>query len=111
SGDQHLRDLRKPIGFCNPADKNGEGVVDAATHIEAYKSTRTRTSPRQPAALAGVHEVENQFGTVRISIRGDDRVLVPSAKAVGTGGVPTPAPHAVDTFACYPAKPARPTDA
>lgn len=103
-GDQHARDLKKSLAVCVPSDKNAEGIGDDVTHLEAYKATRTHMTPRQPAPLAAVHEMLNQFGFIRLAIRGEDRFLAPVGRAVGSSGAPTPAPSAVDAFSCYPAK-------
>ena len=101
--DQHLRDFKKAIGLCVPADMSGQGVAESSTHLEGYAVTRTHTIPRQRPPLVGLHEIANQFGTLRLAVRGADRVLVPAAATSGTAGAPTPVPGDVDTFACYPA--------
>ena len=49
-GDQHARDLKKAVAVCAPANKNGEGLTDDVTHLEGYKTSRTRLVPRQSRA-------------------------------------------------------------
>jgi hypothetical protein len=105
--DQHRVDLAKSIGLCAPASLNGELVGDAVTHLEAYDMSITRTTPRQPKHLDSVNEVVNVLGTLRLKVRTEDRLLVPTAKAIGTGGAPPLGPTGVDHFKCYDAKVAR----
>ncbi|HEY2387881.1 MAG TPA: Ig-like domain-containing protein [Candidatus Binatia bacterium] len=106
-GDQHLRDLKKALTLCVPADVNGSGVADEVTNFEAYRAAKSRTVPRQPAPLAGVHAMSDQFGALRLGIRGADRVLVRAEVSLGAGGVSTPPSTDPNAFACYPAKAAR----
>src|SRR4051812_44899746 len=87
--DQHKLDLTKPVSVCNPADKNGEGVTEPNTHSEGYQVKITRTSPSQPRLYPGsLTDTSNQFGNLVLRIGSEDRLLVPSASAVGTGGAP-----------------------
>ncbi len=104
TGDQHRRDLKKVIGWCAPV--NGE-AGDGTTHLDAYAVTRTRTVPRQPSALVGVREMADEFGSLRLGVRGADRLLVPATAEGGVGGAPAVVPTDVDAFACYPARVAR----
>jgi hypothetical protein len=105
--DQHRIDLAKSIGLCAPASLNGELVGDSATHLEAYDMSVTKTTPRQPRHLDSVNEVVNAVGTLRLKVRAEDRLLVPTAKALGTGGAPPLGGTGVDHFKCYDAKIAR----
>ena len=104
AGDQHLRDLKKAVTLCVPADVNGSGVADDVTNFEAYRAAKSRTVPRQPAPLAGVHAMSDQFGTLRLGIRGVERVLVRAEASLGAGGLSTPPSADATAFACYPAK-------
>jgi hypothetical protein len=104
-GESHQLDLQKVLGLCTPADKNDEGVTDPDTHLESYKTALTRTSPSQSRPYAGrLQRISNQFGELVLRVGQEDRLLVPSAKAVGTGGAPPLGEHAVDHFKCYRAK-------
>ncbi|MBI3770107.1 MAG: Ig-like domain-containing protein [Deltaproteobacteria bacterium] len=107
AGDQHLRDIKRAIGLCTPAEVDGQAALDDATHLDVYAVTRTRTVPPQALPLPAAHEMVDEFGTLRLGVRAADRVFVPAGTAGGTGGAPPPAPGGVDTFACYPAKAAR----
>ena len=100
-------DVRKPVGLCNPADKNGEGIEDAETHLRSYQIRASHTDRR-----AHGHKkrrdirVENQFhprfGELMVDTIKPDRLLVPSAKSLtGPADFPDPAAHAVDHYKCY----------
>ncbi|MEE8311036.1 MAG: hypothetical protein V3R77_02180, partial [Candidatus Binatia bacterium] len=100
-------DVRKPRGICNPADKNGEGVVDDVTHLTPYQ---IKIDPLQGRHVAqtGVR-VFNQFGDILVNTIKEDRVLLPAIKDALGGPVsaPTADAHGVDHYKCYKAKLAR----
>ncbi len=103
--DQHELDLLKPISVCNPADKNDEGVTDADTRLEGYQAKITRTTPHQPRPYTGaLTQISNQFGDLVLRLGKEDRLLVPSSEAIGTGGAPSLGANAVDHYKCYRAK-------
>jgi len=96
-------DVLAPADLLVPADKNGEGIVDAATHLRAYKIKASRGGPKHVKQL-GV-SVTNQFGTLSLDTMKPDLLLVPSAKDLSV----LPAPpanesHEVDHYKCYAAK-------
>jgi hypothetical protein len=73
----------KPSYLCNPVDKNGEGIVNAAGHLACY---RIKDVPGQPKFQTRTVDVSDQFVTslgLR-AVRGDCRasafVCVPSTK-------------------------------
>jgi hypothetical protein len=105
--DQHKVDLRKPLALCAPASVEGELVGDAATHLEAYDMKVTKTSPRQPKKNDSLHEIVNRFGTLKLRVRSESRLLSPTSTALGTGGVAAIGGTGVDNFKCYDAKVAR----
>ncbi|MCC6767237.1 MAG: Ig-like domain-containing protein [Deltaproteobacteria bacterium] len=105
--DRHQIDVQKAIGLCAPASVEGELVVDEVAHLEAYGIRVTKTSPRQPRHVDGVHEIVNRFGRLKLRVESEDRLLAPTAKALGTGGVAPLASTGVDHFKCYDAKVAR----
>lgn len=103
-------DLGKAITLCAPTDKDS-GDSSAPTHIahlEGYSEKLTKTDPPQPKFAKRVVHIENQFTDgpgepefLPLTVTGIDRLLVPTAKALGTGGV-DPLPNAsVDHFQCY----------
>ena len=80
--------------ICAPADLNGSGVGDAASHLTSY---RLRMSP--PFRLTNV-SVTDRFGTMNLrAVVSADRILVPSGKALG-GAAPAP-PGGLDHYKCY----------
>ncbi len=105
--DQHKLDLKKTLGLCAPASIEGELVIDPATHLEAYSAAVTKTSPRQPKHADSLHEIVNRFGTLKLRVRTEDRLLAPTKKALGTGGVDAIVTTGVDNFKCYDAKVAK----
>jgi Bacterial Ig-like domain (group 2) len=104
--DQHKVDLRKSIGLCAPAGIESEPLQDPVVHLEAYALKVSRTSPRQPKHGDSLHEIVNRFGTLKVDVRSENRVLAPTAKALGTAGVGALG-GSVDSFKCYDAKVAR----
>jgi hypothetical protein len=105
--DQHKVDLAKSIGLCAPAGLNGDLQLDPATHLEAYSLRVSKTTPRQPRHGDSLHEVVNVFGTLKLHVLGEDRVLAPTNKALGTGGVDALGTTGLDHFKCYDAKVAK----
>ena len=57
-------DVLAPADLLVPADKNGEGIADAVTHLRAYKIKASRGGPKHVKQL-GV-SVTNQFGTLSL---------------------------------------------
>ncbi len=105
--DQHRVDLRKSIGFCAPARMEGELLLDPASHLEAYDMRVTKTTPRQPKRSESLHAIVDAFGTLKLRVSGDDRLLVPTRKELGSGGAPELGASALARFKCYDAKVAR----
>ncbi len=105
--DQHKVDLKKSIGLCAPAGLEGDLLLDPAIHLEAYGMAVTKTSPRQPKHGDSLHEIVNRFGTLKLRVRNENRLLAPTAKALGTGGVGGIGATVFDNFKCYDAKVAR----
>lgn len=105
--DQHRVDLTKSIGLCTPASLEGELVIDAASHLEAYNMRVAKTSPRQPRHGDSLHEIVDHFGTLKLRVRTEDRLLVPTRKVLGPGGAPALGSTGLDHFKCYDARVAR----
>lgn len=53
-------EAKKPFYLCNPADKNGSGVVDANLHYCCYKIKCT------PNKIPTSFDVTDQFGALRL---------------------------------------------
>ena len=102
--------VKRPAALCNPADKNGEGISDASTHLRSYK---IEAAPGQtPHARRTGVRIENQFhpaqGELLIDTIKPDRLLVPTAKSLSEPvTAPDPGSHGVDHFACYKVRPSK----
>lgn len=83
--------------FCAPADKNGEGVDDRDTHLQAYAVKGPHT--KRSSIL-----VKNQFGEILVDTKKADLLMVPTAKSLAPAPRPTtdPLPD-VDHFRCLKA--------
>ena len=64
--------VRKAKIFCNPVDKNGEGIADSENRLTCYKA-KSRQRKRTV-------EIENQFGTQTLVIDDGKILCVPSAQ-------------------------------
>jgi len=93
----------KPAHLCVPGDKNGEGIVDGATHLLSYRiKVESGEPPHVPRT--GL-EVVNQFGTLLLDTVKASTLLVPASKdPLGPIAAPDGASHDVDHFKCYKAK-------
>jgi len=64
--------VREPEFFCNPVDKNGEGIRSPALHLTCYK-IKGEADKRDVL-------VENQFGEQALDVRKPELLCVPSSK-------------------------------
>ena len=97
-------DVQKPVALCNPADKNGEGISDADTHLKSYQIRQSAGQARH-IGQTDIH-LENQFHPLVSELFLDtvqpDRLLVPTAKDLNASvDEPDPANHNVNHFKCY----------
>jgi hypothetical protein len=62
-----LYDVKKPLSLCVPADKRGEGIVDADTHLRGYAITQTakRCAAGSPQNAGGACTQEASCGGTR----------------------------------------------
>jgi hypothetical protein len=100
-------DVRKPWGICNPADKEGEGMVDPDTHLTQYQLRAADGEPKHvPQANVRVF---NQFGNIWVDTIKEDRILLPATKDAAGGPVVEPIndSHNVDPYKCYRVKSAK----
>ncbi len=111
-----LVDVKKPLDLCNPADKNGEGIGDTATHLRAYQVKLAKTDPKQEKLepVRGLR-IQNQFhpllGPLTLDALTLDRLMLPAAKSLaGPIPAPDPATPRIDHYACYKAKPSKGTE-
>lgn len=95
--------VRRPETLCNPATKNAEVPEDLDTHLVGYKIKRAKGQPKHERQF--FIKVENQFPTIFVDTKKPDRLLVPSAKDLGsTPLAPEFDSHNVDHFKCYKIK-------
>jgi hypothetical protein len=64
--------VRKPKYFCNPVDKNGEGISDSENTLACYE-----IKSRQPTRTV---DIKNQFGAQTLVIDNAELLCVPSKK-------------------------------
>ncbi|MFQ5677742.1 MAG: LamG domain-containing protein, partial [bacterium] len=64
--------VRKPKLFCNPVDKNGEGVFDPSAHLTCYTVRGKKKK--------GDVVIDNQFGTQTLHLGRPKLLCVPSEK-------------------------------
>jgi hypothetical protein len=69
--------VMRPKQFCNPVDKEGEGIQDATAHLNCY---RTRRAPGTPDFVPRIVEVDNQFGAQSLYLPGRADLCVPAEK-------------------------------
>lgn len=96
-------DVLKTTTLLLPADKNGGGLQDAATHLLAY-SVKASKGQAKFEVPPDVH-VLNQCSDVALVAKKAVTLLVPTAKDLASA--PTPpveANHELDHFLCYAAK-------
>jgi len=98
-------EIKKERGSCNPADKNGEGIVDAVTHLTAYQIKRDKLATK--FAKATNIRMVDQFGELFLDTKKEDRLLIPASKddnpANPLPDPPIAANHNVDHYKCYKA--------
>jgi hypothetical protein len=90
--------ISRPKLLCPPADKDGEGIVDADTHLVAYGLRQSPAHSRR----TGV-KITNQLGDLFIDTIRPDTLLVPTAKDL-LSFPPPPNPLNVDHYKCYKVK-------
>jgi hypothetical protein len=102
-------DVLKPEALGLPADKNGEGIADAATHLVSYQ-IKEAAGTAKFESRTGIRAV-NQCGDLLLEVRRPEALLVPSAKDQLAPPVPPdPGSHDLDHFVCYDARPQRKLD-
>jgi hypothetical protein len=103
-------DVKKPGHVCTPADMNGGGTVDAATHLESYR-LRLPFGALPHVSQTGI-EVTNQLGTIIVDTKRAALLLVPTAKSlVASPPPPDPLAHDVDHYKCYKVRKSKGTPA
>lgn len=96
--------VRKPVDFCNPANKNGEGIPDPEAHLTCY-DLKEKNTPGLPTVT-----VSTQFGEGTVLLGRAKRLCVPTIKTAVDGeptNVELPLDDLEDTlnhFKCYQRK-------
>ena len=92
----------RPETFCNPVDKDGEGISDPTAHLTCYKIRDVR-GDEFPKFRKRRVEVSDQFGTHTLLLKKIRTLCLPSSKSPA-GEVPGPPPTGLDHFKCYKTK-------
>ena len=66
--------VAKPHFFCNPVDKNGEGIVDSTAHLTCYKIGVDSDDEKRLVLI------ENQFVQQVLEVKNPEWLCVPSVK-------------------------------
>jgi PKD repeat protein len=69
-------EVKKPFLICAPADKDGSGIVDPATHICCYKIKGSKLDPPENV------EIEDQWGTLQLEVKKPKFLCQPCSKTV-----------------------------
>ena len=75
-----LFDVKKPRRFCNPVDKNGEGIKSPQTHLMCFTVRRARGEPKHER-IDGIF-VNDQFGPGQVRTKKERELCVPSTKTL-----------------------------
>jgi hypothetical protein len=96
-------DVRRPHGLCNPAETNGEGIVDGVTHLTQYRIRAVKGVPRHVHQPVRDLRIFNRFGTIVVDTLAEERLLLPAATDPAGGPVVEldAQAHDVDSFKCY----------
>jgi hypothetical protein len=84
----------RPARFCNPVDKNGEGIPDPTAHLMCYQAIAKDAGNLNTRIVT----VENQFGTEELAITRREKLCLPARKDA------IPSPTTLDHFRCYRAR-------
>ncbi len=93
-------DLKQPLLLCAPADITGNGLLDTATHLEAYVIKPQKGQPKQVPQTALT--LRSQIGTFVVDTAKADQLLLPTAADPATS--PNLTINQVDRFTCHKAK-------
>jgi len=69
-------EVKKPFLFCNPADKNGQGIFNVDDHLTCYKVKGPKLLPSNRPKV----EVGNQLGTIQLEAKKAVMLCLPSAE-------------------------------
>jgi len=73
--------VEEPSFFCNPVDKNGEGIIDPEDHVSCY-------GLQDFVNVSGTRRIRNQFQETTLTLYLRAELCVPSRK-LAVGPIPT----------------------
>jgi hypothetical protein len=96
-------DVTRPRGLCNPAETDGEPIVDRLTHLTQYRIKAVNGVPRHVHRRVRGARIFNRFGASVVDTLAEERLLLPAAIDPAGGPVVEldPQAHDVDRFTCY----------
>jgi hypothetical protein len=94
-------DATRAKRLCTPADQNGAGIPDPATHESGYQLVAEATTPKH-VPQKGL-TVRNQFGDIGLDTVKPDFLLVPTATNLATDP-PALRSNQADNYKCYKVK-------
>ncbi len=71
-------EAKRPFVFCNPVDKNGEGILNTDDHLTCYKVKGPKLVPSARPSV----EVVNQLGTLQLQAKKAFLLCLPSTKTI-----------------------------
>jgi len=93
--------VKRPKLFCNPVDKNGEGIFDPTAHLTGYEIKDRGDKVRRRVTLKNQFDEQEQT----VMIEKPKLLLVPTQKLSVDGVLTTlQEPVALDHFKCYEVK-------
>jgi len=69
-------DVKKPYLLCAPADVDGSGIGDPATHVCCYKLK----APKLPAPVTA--QIADQYGTLQLNVKKSALLCQPCSKTL-----------------------------
>ncbi len=89
-----LTKVKKPTSFCNPVNKNGEGIIDETLHMTCYDIDAV---DKQSASVKRTVFVDNQFGNAQqLNLLDSNQLCLPSEKDNVVADL-----ERMDHFKCY----------
>src|SRR6185369_11171867 len=93
--------VSKAKHVCTPADVDGSGTLDSATHLASYAIKFASGTSAGPQSV----QVHNSVGDLAVTTGKPELLLVPSAKDLNTTPPPpTASGNNVDHYKCYKIK-------
>jgi hypothetical protein len=71
-------EAKKPFLFCNPVDKNSEGITNLIDHLTCYKVKGPKLDKTQRPNV----QIDNQFGTQKLQAKKPFLLCLPTTKTI-----------------------------